>query len=559
MATTGPFQPITVCPGATITPPVFTSNPAGATFGWVNSNVNIGTAASGAGQMSPWTAPVNNSNAAIAANIAVTPTFNNCPGTTASFVISINPTPSIVNTPTAQTRCSGVATAAVGFATSVAGTTVAWTGVASSGTVTGFTPSGTGGLPVMTITNSSNTPQTVTYTVIPTRNGCQGPPFTYTITINPTPVLTLSANQTICGGQTTAVTSFTNSVAGGTFSYALQSPAAVPANVTGYPTTGNGQIPASVINNGGSSPFTLNYTITPSANSCNGTTGTFSITVNPAPVTTFSQGNQTICTGQNTTLVNLSSTTPNVTFAWSLQGAVPAGLGNFNPTSGTSSIPVYANLTNNTTAPITVTLQAQATTAGAAQCPGAMANYTITVNPSPIAAANFVSNDTVCSGQSVNIALSSTTAGTTFTWTASNGAGVTGGQNSAAPSVTINQALSNSSSAVGSVTYTITPNASSCNGAPLQVLAYVNPVATIAALASPTVCPAATITPTAFVSTPNGASFAWTNTNTAIGIGASGNGQISPWYWYPKQFYGHDQSYANGNQQHARPIALFGF
>jgi len=251
--------------------------------------------------------------------------------------------------------------------------------------------------------------------------------------------------------------------------------------------------------------------------------------VNPAPVTTFSQGNQTICTGQNTTLVNLSSTTPNVTFAWSLQGAVPAGLGNFNPTSGTSSIPVYTNLTNNTPAPITVTLQAQATTAGAAQCPGAMANYTITVNPSPIAAANFVSNDTVCSGQSVNIALSSTTAGTTFTWTAANGAGVTGGQNSAAPSATINQALSNSSSAVGSVTYTITPNASSCNGAPLQVLAFVNPVATISALASPTVCPAATITPTAFVSTPNGASFAWTNTNTAIGIGASGNGQISPW------------------------------
>jgi gliding motility-associated-like protein len=528
VATVGPFGPITVCPGAAITPPAFVSNPNGASFSWVSSNpAGVGSPPNGTGQMSPWTALANNSNATVFSNIAVTPTFNNCPGTTASFVITINPTPSIVNTPSTQTRCSGVASAAVTFTASVGATTFSWTGVASSPNLTGFTTPGTGNLPVMTITNSGNTPETVTYTVIPTRNGCPGPVFTYTITINPTPVLTLSANQTICGGQTTLVSTISNSVAGGTLAYALQNPP--PATVTGHPTNGNGQIPSATINNGGTSPYTLNYTVTPTANNCSGSTGTYSITVNPAPVTAFSQGNQTICTGQNTTLVTLSSATPSVSFSWSLQGAVPAGLGNFNPTSGTSSIPIYSNLTNNTAAPITVTLQAQASTSGPAQCPGATANYTITVNPSPIAVATFVSNDTVCSGQNINVSLSSTTAGTTFTWTAANGAGVTGGQNSAVPSATINQALTNSSSTVGNVTYMVTPSASSCAGSPLQVFAYVNPVATIAALTSPTVCSQATITPTVFVSTPNGASFAWTVSNAQIGIAGPGNGQIAPW------------------------------
>jgi hypothetical protein len=42
--------------------------------------------------------------------------------------------------------------------------------------VTGFTASGSGNLPVMTIANSSNAVQTVTFTVTPTRNGCSNSP-----------------------------------------------------------------------------------------------------------------------------------------------------------------------------------------------------------------------------------------------------------------------------------------------------------------------------------------------------------------------------------------------
>jgi hypothetical protein len=227
----------------------------------------------------------------------------------------------------------------------------------------------------------------------------------------------------------------------------------------------------------------------------------------------------------------LISTTTGVTFNWAVQGVIPTGLANFTPTSGasTNTIPVYTNLVNTTTAAITVTIIAQATTSGAALCTGADATYTITIQPSPIAQAVFVSNDTVCSGQNIQINLSSSTTATTFTWTAANSTGVSGGLNSTAPATSINQSISNTSSAIGNVTYTITPTAAACPGNPITVTAYVNPVATVGPFSPIVVCQGESISPSAFVSNPNGANFAWSNTNPLIGLGASGTGNIAAW------------------------------
>ncbi|NDB35057.1 MAG: hypothetical protein EB023_06855, partial [Flavobacteriia bacterium] len=65
--------------------------------------------------------------------------------------------------------------------------------------------------------------------------------------------------------------------------YALQNPNAVPNTVSGFPTSGNGQVPVATITNSGTNPYTLTYTITPTANGCSGATGNYTITVNPAP------------------------------------------------------------------------------------------------------------------------------------------------------------------------------------------------------------------------------------------------------------------------------------
>lgn len=529
VATVVALSNLSVCPGATISPTTFQSTPSGATFAWSNSNTAIGIAANGTGQLAAWTAPVNNGTTSITGTITVTPTFNACQGTPSSFTVTVFPTPVLTNTNLSQAICSGANTTAVTWTSNLTSTTFNWTATASSANVSGFTASGSGNLPVMTISNSGNTVETVTYSVTPSKNGCNGLPVNYVITVNPIPVLTLSPNQTICGGVSTVASTFTNSVTGGSFAYALQNPTAVPSTITGFPTTGSGQLPAAVINNGGTNPYTLNYTITPNANGCNGTPATYSITVNPAPVTTFSQANQVICTGNNTSAVTLSSTTSNVTFSWSAQNPLPSGLANLSPVTGTNTIPVFTNLINSTTSPITVTFTAQATTSGASQCPGAPANYTITVNPSPTVQTAFTSNDTICNGQSIGIQLTSTVQNTTFTWTATNGTGVSGGANSSVPSAVISQVLTNTSSSVGFVNYTITPSANGCNGAPITVTAFINPVAVLSSISNVTVCSNSTVSIPSFVAVPANSIINWTSNQSLFSIGTSGAGSISPW------------------------------
>ena len=319
MATIAALTSPTVCPQAIITPTVFVSTPNGASFAWTVSNAQIGIAGPGNGQLAPWTAPANNTNAPITGTVTVTPTFNGCVGTANNFTVTINPTPTVTNINLSQSLCSGANSAAVTWTSNLAGTTCAWTGLGSAAPVTGFTASGSGNLPVMSITNASNAVQTVTYTVTPTRNGCSGPAITYTITVNPIPQVTLSQNQTVCGGVATGASAFTNSVAGGSFTYVLQGAGGVPATVTGYPSNGNGQIPVATITNSGTNPYTLNYTVTPTANGCSGASAIYSITVNPAPAVTFSIPNQTVCNNANSQAVTISTLTANTTYSRAIQ------------------------------------------------------------------------------------------------------------------------------------------------------------------------------------------------------------------------------------------------
>jgi hypothetical protein len=205
------LTPITVCPGAPISPAVFTSNPTAQSFAWTNTNTAIGIGASGVGNIASWNAPTNTTISPITSSIQVTPTYNSCPGTPASFSITVNPTPSVSNTTTSQTICSGTSTTAVIWTSGVSGTSFTWTAMTNSIYLSGFNTTGIGNLPVIsTLLNSSNTIDTLIYTVIPSKNGCNGPAFTYKIIVKPTPVLSRLADQIICGGTATIATNFLN-------------------------------------------------------------------------------------------------------------------------------------------------------------------------------------------------------------------------------------------------------------------------------------------------------------------------------------------------------------
>ena len=450
-----------------------------------------------------------------------------CSATSNTLTVTVSTAPVVQNVN--QTICSGTAFTVSpinGGGNSIpAGTSYTWT-VNNNPNVTGQSAQNSGQNSIsQTLTNNTNTAQTIIYTVIPTAGVCSGNSFSVNVLINPTPVLTLSANQTICGGQTTVASTYTNSVAGGIFTYALQNAASVPATVTGFPTNGNGQIPAATINNSGTTPYTLNYTVTPTANGCNGAVGTYSITINPAPVTTFSIANQAICSGTNSAPVTFSSTTPNVTYAW--QATVPNGISNLTPTSGSGNLPSFTNVTNANNAVQTVQFSVIASTAGTV-CAGPPATYSIAVIPIPTV--NAFSNATYCNGVAIPaLPLSSNVPAATYAWSMSTNVGLTPTSGTGTPIPGFNASIAGTVPITSTVT--VTPSASSgattCPGSPVTYTLTINPVPVVLPIANQVLCAGNTNNAVVIGSNVAGAAFAWTNNNTNTGLGASGSNTVS--------------------------------
>ncbi|MGZ4117222.1 MAG: Ig-like domain-containing protein, partial [Bacteroidia bacterium] len=115
----------------------------------------------------------------------------------------------------------------------------------------------------------------------------------------------------------------------------------------------------------------------------------------------------------------------------------------------------------------------------------------------------------------------STPAGGTFAWTNSNpaiGLAVNGTGNT--PAFT----ASNLTAAAITATITVTPTVAGCPGTPSTYTITVNPTPTVTVPANITICNGGNVAASAFTSTPAGGTFAWTNSNPAIGLAANGTG-----------------------------------
>jgi gliding motility-associated-like protein len=160
---------------------------------------------------------------------------------------------------------------------------------------------------------------------------------------------------------------------------------------------------------------------------------------------------------------------------------------------------------------------------------GCSATRTITVNvlPSPtMTSANAV---TICSGDAVNLSLTSDLT-STYSWVAANNANVTGESTTAQTGSPINNTLTVTSNAVETVTYSVTPTstANSCPGPVQTVTVTVNPRPTISTMSNiNTACINTAVTVPSFTVLPTGTTVNWSNNNSAIGgLGASGTGNI---------------------------------
>ena len=293
-------------------------------------------------------------------------------------------------TPSSQTICSANPITTIALTNSVPGTVFDWTRD-NTGTVTGIAGSGHGDISG-TLTNTTNAPITVTFTIIPTANGCSGTPITATVLVNPTPDATATpASQTICSANPITTIVLTGNVATTTFDWTRDN----AGTVTGIAASGSGDI-SGTLTNTTSAPITVTFTITPTANGCPGTPITATVLVNPTPDAVATPSSQTVCSANPITTIVLTGNVATTTFNWTRDNT-----GNVTGIAASGSGDISGTLTNTTNVPQTVTFTITPTANG---CPGTPITATVLVNPTPNAVANPVSQ-TSCGGPITPIVL----------------------------------------------------------------------------------------------------------------------------------------------------------
>ncbi len=431
------------------------------------------------------------------------PASAGCATEIATTTVTVDPLPVATATPSTSTICSG-ATTNIALNSNIPGTTFTWTVVESVPTGAG---SGSGNSINQTLSTSGSSAATVTYTITPTTaNGCVGNTITATVTVNPSPNVVATPNvQTICSGQTTGIV-LTSSTAGTTYTWVAN-----PTNVSGAAASGSGNFISEILT--ATSPTTIGtvvYTITPTGSTCSGTPINVTVYVTPPPVATATPNTRTICSGESTNIV-LTSTIPGTVFNWNAIGSSVDGTAN-----GTGNI-IDQVLTSVGTNPGRATYAITPVTSG---CPGATIFVDIIVNPIPVVTANPAS-DSICSGSTTNISLSSNLAATTYSWTVIT-SGLVFGASSGSGDL-IAQTLTVLGSSSGSVTYTITPVSNNCTGASIDVTVVVNPSPEVFAdTSSVTICSGESPNITLFPSVP-GTTFTWTYVATGVTGASNGN------------------------------------
>ncbi|MGZ4012071.1 MAG: T9SS type B sorting domain-containing protein, partial [Flavisolibacter sp.] len=418
-----------------------------------------------------------------------TPTAGQC-ATTASLTVTVNPN----ITPTFSIGAT---------LTICAGSPVPSLPTTSTNGITGtWNPS------------SVDNQNSATYTFTPSSGQC-ATTVNFAVTVNPivTPTFSFGTSGSICAGATAPVlpTSSSNSVTG-----------------TWNP---------SIVDN----QNTATYTFTPDAGQC--AVGTsFTLTVNPNVTPTFSFGTSlVICAGS--AVPTLSTTSSNgITGTWSpsIVDNQASAVYTFTPTTGQcatatsftvtvnqntvptfgfgpslvicagATVPVLpATSTNGITgtwSPSSIDNQASAVyTFTPDPVPGeclATAKLIVTVNQNVTPSFSFGTSVTMCAGSSAPLLPSTSNNGITGLWS---------------PSTINNQ---NSSS------YTFTPTAGQCVNGNVIVPVNVTPVGTVDFEPDTTITDGTSVPGNTLSGSPSGVSFSWTNSNTSIGLPASGSGNV---------------------------------
>ena len=432
-----------------------------------------------------------------------------------------------VNQPINQLVCNGNPVPQTSFSTANTGgiTTYAWTNSLSA---IGLTATGAGTVPSFTAINTGFSPSIATVTVTPTftfgGRSCVGSPKDYTITVNPPAHVDQPANLIVCNGQLTSVNFTTSNTSGTTtYSWTNNNPS------IGILASNTGNIAVFYAINSGTSPVVATITVTPSYTNggltCSGASKTFTITV--LPTANMDQpANQVACSGSPVSFSFASPVTGGtVSYRWV----------NSNPTIGLAATGTGSSgnfiATNTSNSPATATITVTPTfTFNGRSCDGPSKIFTITINP----------NGQVVQPQSQVKCNGDLALGTRFT-TLQSGGIVTYSWTNNTPSIGLapfgtgdidSFRVVNTGTAPVVATITVTPTFTNagvaCVGPTRTFTITVNPTATVNPVAAIQVCDGVRTNPIQFTSPTTGGTivYSWVNSNTAIGLGASGVGNI---------------------------------
>jgi gliding motility-associated-like protein len=354
-----------VCPATAIAGTNFTSNPAGATYSWTNSETGINLGAGPTAGDVPGFTTTNAGSTQLNATITVTPTLVGCVGTPNSYTISVSPTPVMVPI-NDSVYCHGNTVIAAPFATVPPGSTYTWTNTDPS---IGLVGSGTGPYAAFPATNASTNQLSGTITVTPTLATCVGLPISYVINLYPTPAATVPADASYCGNDVVPATGFTSVPAGATFNWTNSDPS------IGITSVSPGQIAAFSATN--SSPIVHDATITviPVLNGCPGAPVSYTISVKPTPFVN-PIADVLECPSVNVPINFITTTPAGATLAWTNSSSA-VGLSTM---SGSGDVPAFT--TTNSSAINEVSIVS--ITPSLNTCVGPVLTYSITVRPTPV-------------------------------------------------------------------------------------------------------------------------------------------------------------------------------
>ena len=179
---------IILCEGELSSSVILLGTLGGTIFNWVNSNVSVGLASPGAGNIPVFTAQ-NPTLLPIQSTVTVTPLFGlaQCPGDSISFDITVKPAPTII--PQNASICSGD-TLDINLSADLA-STFQWFATPNLNVLNEtYTPTQNTDIINDLLVQTTTIPQTVQYNVsaISTQYNCESSPTIFNVIVNPLPV-----------------------------------------------------------------------------------------------------------------------------------------------------------------------------------------------------------------------------------------------------------------------------------------------------------------------------------------------------------------------------------